>query len=57
VTPIEGRQLLGVATDEPACRFVDDWKQTRLIEAGADYIIPNFLRYEELLQALFTDLI
>jgi len=50
---LAGGVAVGVATDEPACRFVDDWKQDRLIGAGADYIIPNYLCREELLQALF----
>jgi phosphoglycolate phosphatase len=50
---LAGGVAVGVATDEPACRFIDDWKQTRLIGAGADYVIPNFLCRQELLQALF----
>src|SRR5262249_46819519 len=50
---LAGGVAVGVATDEPACRFIDDWKQGRLIGAGADYIIPNYLCREELLHTLF----
>jgi len=40
---------VGLATDEPECRVPDTWKRQRLIGVGADYIIPNYLGYEELL--------
>ena len=48
-----GGVAVGVATDEPECRFIDEWKQSRLIGVGADYIIPNYLCREELLPSLF----
>src|SRR5450432_592024 len=38
-----GGVTVGVATDEPECREVDQWKRQRLIGVGADYIVPNFL--------------
>ncbi len=44
---------MGVATDEPECRKVDEWKRERLAGVGADYIIPNFLCRDELLETLF----
>jgi phosphoglycolate phosphatase len=44
---------VGVATDEPECRMVDEWKRERLAGVGADYIIPNFLCRDELLETLF----
>jgi phosphoglycolate phosphatase len=47
-----GGVTVGVATDEPDCLTVDEWKRTRLIGVGADYIIPNYLQRE----ALFTNL-
>jgi hypothetical protein len=50
-----GGIAVGIATDEPECRGVDPWKRQRLIGAGADYIIPNFLDHETLLQALFSE--
>jgi phosphoglycolate phosphatase len=48
-----GGVTVGVATTEPECRVVDGWKRQRLIGAGADYIVPNFLCHEELMTALF----
>jgi len=48
-----GGVAVGVATAEPACQAVDEWKRKRLIGVGADFIIPNFLCREELLEALF----
>ena len=44
---------VGVATAEPECRTVDEWKRTRLASVGADFIIPNFLNHGELMAALF----
>jgi phosphoglycolate phosphatase len=48
-----GGVAVGVATDEPGCRQVDEWKRRRLIGVGADFIIPNYLCLSELLEALF----
>lgn len=48
-----GGVTVGVATKEPKCDTVDTWKRTRLIGVGADYIVPNFLRHQELLATLF----
>ncbi|HET7214682.1 MAG TPA: HAD family hydrolase [Terriglobia bacterium] len=50
-----GGIAVGVATDEPECRKVDEWKRRRLAGVGADYIIPNFLGRDELLEALFPE--
>lgn len=44
---------VGVATDEPACQVVDPWKRKRLIIAGADVIVPNYLEHSKLLDYLF----
>jgi phosphoglycolate phosphatase-like HAD superfamily hydrolase len=49
-----GGVAVGVVTAEPECGSVDAWKRERLIGAGADYIVPNFLQHRELLQALFA---
>ncbi|MBV9772031.1 MAG: HAD family hydrolase [Bryobacterales bacterium] len=49
-----GGVAVGVASEEPACRQVDQWKRQRLIGAGADYIIPNYLCGEELFASLFS---
>ena len=48
-----GGVAVGVATAEPECRVVDEWKRRRLLGVGADYIVPNFLGREELQGALF----
>lgn len=48
-----GGIAVGVATAEPECGRVDEWKRARLASAGADFIIPNFLCHERLLAALF----
>jgi len=50
-----GGVAVGVATAEPECAAVDEWKRRRLIGAGADYIIPNFLCHEQLMAALFPE--
>ena len=48
-----GGVAVGAATDEPECRKVDEWKRQRLIGAGADYIVPNYLCLDELKKHLF----
>ncbi len=50
-----GGIAVGVATAEPECDRVDEWKRKRLAGVGADFIIPNFLCRAELLGALFPD--
>jgi phosphoglycolate phosphatase len=49
-----GGVTVGVATTEPECRLVDDWKRKRLIGVGADYIVPNYLCHERLIELLFA---
>jgi phosphoglycolate phosphatase-like HAD superfamily hydrolase len=49
-----GGIAVGVASDEPECRIVDQWKRTRLIGVGADFIIPNYLERDALFEALFA---
>jgi phosphoglycolate phosphatase-like HAD superfamily hydrolase len=48
-----GGVTVGVASAEPECREVDEWKRQRLIGVGADYIVPNYLEHEALLDTLF----
>lgn len=48
-----GGVAVGVATDEPECKKVDEWKRTRLAGVGADYIVPNYENGAELLNLLF----
>ncbi len=50
-----GGIAVGVATDEPECRRVNEWKRQRLVEAGAQLVIPNFLEAERLVQYLFEE--
>ena len=48
-----GGVAVGVATDEPECVVVSQWKRERLVKVGADFIVPNFLGREQLFRALF----
>tara|TARA_Y100000588_G_scaffold395181_1_gene520914 strand:- start:8583 stop:9410 length:828 start_codon:yes stop_codon:yes gene_type:complete len=48
-----GGCAVGVASDEPICLRVDPVKRQRLVRAGADWIIPNYNRLNELLSILF----
>ena len=48
-----GGVAVGVASDEPECQTVDEWKRKRLIGVGADYIVPNFLCHQELFARCF----
>ena len=50
-----GGVAVGVASDEPECVKVDEWKRNRLAEVGADWIVPNFSNIKELMQALFPE--
>jgi len=50
-----GGVTVGVATTEPECQVVDDWKRLRLIGVGADFIVPNYLGHEELVATLFRN--
>jgi phosphoglycolate phosphatase-like HAD superfamily hydrolase len=50
-----GGIAVGLATDEPECQKVDEWKRQRLVGVGADFIVPNFLAREELLAKLFPN--
>jgi phosphoglycolate phosphatase-like HAD superfamily hydrolase len=51
-----GGVAVGVATNEPECLTVDEWKRQRLISVGADFIIPNYSDLDELLSALFAEM-
>jgi phosphoglycolate phosphatase len=48
-----GGVAVGVATAEPECLKVDEWKRSRLISVGADFIIPNYLESARLFETLF----
>jgi phosphoglycolate phosphatase len=48
-TKAVGGIAVGVASDEVARQGVDEWKRGRLIQAGADLIVPDFREHEALL--------
>ena len=50
-----GGTAVGVATDEKRGRGMDAWKRDRLIQAGADVIIPDFGQIEPLIACLFRE--
>ena len=45
---------VGVATNEAERCGIDEWKRNRLIEAGADLIIPDFRETDFLIKTLFN---
>jgi len=50
-----GGFAVGVATDEVNRRGIDEWKRNRLIQAGADIIIPDFSQTARLIDFLFCE--
>ena len=50
-----GGIAVGVATAEPECEHIDEWKATRLAGVGADFMIPNYRELPELLSTLFPE--
>jgi phosphoglycolate phosphatase-like HAD superfamily hydrolase len=48
-----GGVAVGVATAEPECLVIDEWKKDRLVKVGADFIVPNFLDHDQLFRTLF----
>jgi len=50
-----GGLAVGLATDEPDCLEINEWKSARLRQAGAQLVIPNYLNQEELLAAILVD--
>ncbi|MDP8243482.1 MAG: HAD family hydrolase [Candidatus Hinthialibacter antarcticus] len=50
-----GGFALGVASDEAGRIEVDEWKRNRLIQAGADFIVPNFSEHSQLIDLLFGE--
>ena len=46
---------VGVASDEVNRQGINEWKRERLIEAGADLIIPDFCQHERLAAYLFAE--
>lgn len=50
-----GGTAVGVASDEPACEKIDDWKKQRLAGVGADFIVPNYKNLPVLMGSLFPN--
>jgi phosphoglycolate phosphatase-like HAD superfamily hydrolase len=50
-----GGVAVGIATHEPECREIDEWKRKRLVGVGADFIIANYLCTPQLIPALFPN--
>lgn len=50
-----GGIAVGVASDEANRTGLDAWKRTRLIEAGADLIVPDFRESAALVAYLFKE--
>lgn len=48
-----GGIAVGVASDEVGKVEIDQWKRTRLIDAGADIIVPNYTETPALIDYLF----
>jgi phosphoglycolate phosphatase len=46
---------VGVASDEARRTGIDEWKRNRLIEAGADLIVPDFGEHRSLLRYLWEE--
>jgi len=54
-TKAVGGIAVGVASDEATRCGVNEWKRQRLIEAGADLIIPDFREHERLMAYLLAE--
>jgi len=54
-TKAVGGVAIGVASNEATRTGIDEWKRKRLIEAGADLIVPDFREYRLLAAFLFAE--
>lgn len=50
-----GGIAVGVATNEAERQGIDEWKRERLIQSGADFIMPDFRQYQTLLDYLMME--
>ena len=50
-----GGVAVAVASDEENRRGVNVWKRNRLVQAGADIVIPEYRRGQQLLRFLFAE--
>ncbi|MFH1739581.1 MAG: HAD family hydrolase [bacterium] len=54
-TKLVGGIPIGVATNEAERKGIDEWKRSRLIQAGADIIIPDFREAKKVIAYLFNE--
>ncbi len=54
-TKTAGGIAVGVASNEDTRTGTNAWKRARLLQAGADIIIPDFQEYRELIAYLFAE--
>jgi len=54
-TKAVGGIAVGVASDEANRQGINEWKRKRLIQAGADLIIPDFRQHERLVAYLLAE--
>ena len=54
-TKAVGGVAVGVGSDEVNRQGINEWKRQRLIQAGADLIIPDFRQHERLVAYLFDE--
>lgn len=54
-TKTVGGTAVGVASNEATRRGINEWKRQRLIQAGADLIVPDFREYEPLVNYLLKE--
>jgi phosphoglycolate phosphatase len=54
-TKAVGGIAVGVASDEVNRQGINEWKRARLIQAGADLIVPDFGQHERLVAYLFAE--
>jgi phosphoglycolate phosphatase-like HAD superfamily hydrolase len=54
-TKAVGGIAVGVASNEATREGINEWKRKRLIEAGADIIVPDFREHERLVGYLFGE--
>ncbi len=50
-----GGVAVAVASDEVNRRGINAWKRNRLVQAGADLVIPEYRRHERLLRGLLAE--
>jgi hypothetical protein len=50
-----GGVAVAVASDEVNRRGINEWKRNRLVQAGADLVIPDYRRQDQLVEYLMVE--